>query len=193
VAGTSPRCAGAEKSPCRLQHCRPVSALPRRPAGHRAPGRRRRFPQLRRQPARRSHHRVQPGRDRPPGRPATQEGAVMSWIAWKMLTGDRSKYIGIIFGVAFASLLMAHQVSIFCGIMRRTTSQIADIHEANLWVMDPKVQYVEEAAPLHDTDLHRVRGVPGVEWAVRLYKGLVRARMSDGNFRQVVLLGLDDA
>ncbi|HKB42444.1 MAG TPA: ABC transporter permease [Gemmataceae bacterium] len=117
----------------------------------------------------------------------------MSWIAWKMLTGDRSKYLGIIFGVAFASLLMAHQVSIFVGIMRRTTSQISDIHEANIWVMDPKVQYVEEAAPLHDTDLTRVRGVPGVEWAVRLYKGLVRARMPDGNFRQVVLLGLDDA
>ena len=51
----------------------------------------------------------------------------MSWIAWKMLTGDRSKYLGIIFGVAFASLLMAHQVSIFCGVMGRTTSQIKDV------------------------------------------------------------------
>jgi putative ABC transport system permease protein len=35
--------------------------------------------------------------------------------------------------------------------------------------------------------------VPGVEWAVRLYKGLSRARLSDGNFQQVILLGLDDA
>jgi putative ABC transport system permease protein len=68
----------------------------------------------------------------------------MSWIAWKMLTGDRSKYLGIIFGVAFATLLMAHQVSIFAGIMRRTTSQIRDIHEAKIWVMHPESKYVEE-------------------------------------------------
>ena len=37
----------------------------------------------------------------------------MNWIAWKMLTGDRPKYFGIIFGVAFAALLMAQQASIF--------------------------------------------------------------------------------
>src|SRR5262249_22050834 len=117
----------------------------------------------------------------------------MSWIAWKMLTGDRSKYLGIIFGVAFASLLMAHQVSIFCGIMRRTTSQISDVREANLWVMDPKVKYVEEVIGLSDTELHRVRSVEGVDWAVRLYNGLVRSRQPDGIYREGVRRGLDDA
>src|SRR5262245_49082068 len=106
----------------------------------------------------------------------------MSWIAWKMLTGDRAKYLGIVFGVAFASLLMAHQVSIFCGIMRRTTSQIHDIHEADIWVMDPKTQYVEEVQPLKDTALHQVRSVPGVAWAVPLYKGLVRAKLDKGSY-----------
>ena len=25
----------------------------------------------------------------------------MSWVAWKMLTGDRAKYLGTVFGVAF--------------------------------------------------------------------------------------------
>ena len=38
-----------------------------------------------------------------------------------------------------------------------------------------------------------MRGVPGVDWAVRLYKGLGRARLDDGNFQQCILLGLDDA
>jgi putative ABC transport system permease protein len=42
-------------------------------------------------------------------------------------------------------------------------------------------------------DLHRVRGVPGVEWAVPLYKGQVRARLADGATRSLILLGLDDA
>jgi putative ABC transport system permease protein len=117
----------------------------------------------------------------------------MNWIALKMLTGDRSKYLGIVFGVTFASLLIAHQVSIFCGIMGRTTSQIKDVAQADVWVMDPKVRYVDEIPALLDTDLHRVRGVEGVDWAVRFYKGTARARLSNGNFRQVVLLGLDDA
>jgi putative ABC transport system permease protein len=117
----------------------------------------------------------------------------MRWIALKMLTGDRAKYFGIVFGVAFASLLMAHQISIFVGLMRRTAAQIRDVRDADIWVMDPRVQYVDEVKPLPDTDVHRVRGVEGVAWAVRLFKGPVRARMADGTFRQVVLMGLDDA
>src|SRR5262245_57784573 len=116
----------------------------------------------------------------------------MSWIALKMLTGDRNKFFGIVFGVMFASLLIAHQISIFVGIMARTTSQIKDVQEPDLWVMDSKVRYVDEMPPLRATDLYRVRGVAGVDWAVPLYKGTARARQDDGNFRQVILLGLDD-
>ena len=29
----------------------------------------------------------------------------MNWVAWKMLTGDRAKYLGTVFGVAFGVLL----------------------------------------------------------------------------------------
>ena len=54
----------------------------------------------------------------------------MGWVAWKMLTGDRAKYLGTIFGVAFGTLLIAQQTSIFVGLMSRTASQIMDIREA---------------------------------------------------------------
>ena len=117
----------------------------------------------------------------------------MTWIALRMLMGDRAKYFGLIFGVTFATLLMTQQVSIFMGIMTRTASQILDVRDADIWVMDNKVRFIDEVPALPDTDLHRVRGVPGVEWAVRMYKGQVRARLADGNFRNVVLFGLDDA
>jgi putative ABC transport system permease protein len=116
----------------------------------------------------------------------------MNWVALKMLTGDRSKYLGLIFGVTFATLLMSQQVSIFVGIMKRTASQIIDVRDADLWVMDNRVRYVDEVPGLPDTDLDRVRGVPGVAWAVRMYKGQVRARLDDGNTRTVILFGLDD-
>lgn len=117
----------------------------------------------------------------------------MSWIALKMLVGDRAKYLAIVFGVAFASLLIAQQASIFCGLMRLTTSQISDIQGADIWVMDPEVQFIDDIKPLSENDLYRVRGVEGVHWAVRLYKGLGRARLESGSFQQIIMIGLDDA
>jgi putative ABC transport system permease protein len=117
----------------------------------------------------------------------------MNWVALKMLTGDRAKYLGLVFGIAFATLLMAQQLSMFVGIMRRTTSQLRDVQEADVWVMESRARYFDEARPLPDTDLQRVRGVPGVAWAVPFYKGQVQARLDGGGYRQVTLMGIDDA
>jgi len=117
----------------------------------------------------------------------------MNWVALKMLMGDRAKYFGIVFGVSFAALLMAQQSAIFCGLMRNTTSQIRDIQGGDLWIMDRNVQFVDDTKPLSENALYRVRGVEGVRWAVRLYKGMGRARLDDGNFQQVILIGVDDA
>lgn len=64
----------------------------------------------------------------------------MSWIALRMLMGDRAKYFGLIFGVSFATLLMTQQVSIFMGIMTRTANQILDVRDAEIWVMDNKMR-----------------------------------------------------
>src|SRR5215475_10329682 len=114
----------------------------------------------------------------------------MTWIALRMLMGDRAKYLGLVFGVSFATVLMSQQVSIFMGIMQRTASQILDVRDAEIWVMDNKVRFIDEIPALPDMELQRVRGVPGVAWAVKLYKGQVRARLADGSFRNVVLFGL---
>jgi putative ABC transport system permease protein len=117
----------------------------------------------------------------------------VNFVALKMLVGDRAKYLGLIFAIAFASFLMSHQGSMFWGLMTRTTSQIKDITDAEVWVMDPKTQYIDEINALTDDELYRVRGVTGVEWAVPLFKGLPRAKAPDGQFRVVILMGLDDA
>jgi putative ABC transport system permease protein len=117
----------------------------------------------------------------------------MIWIALKMLTGNRSKYFAMLFGVSFACMLMAQQLSLFVGLMRNTASQIRDIQGADVWVMDPSVQFVDDIKPLSDNDVYRVRGVPGVAWAVRLYKGQARTQFREGNFKQFILIGLDDA
>jgi len=110
-----------------------------------------------------------------------------------MLTGDRAKYLGLIFAIAFCTFLLENQTSIFAGILRRTGSQIWDVSDADIWVMDPKTEYFEQTKALKDTDVNRVRGVEGVEWAVRLFKGNPVARTLDGKFASCFALGLDDA
>ncbi len=110
-----------------------------------------------------------------------------------MLTGDTTKYLGLVAGVAFAVMLMAQQSAIFVGLMLQTAAQVIDVVDADLWVMDPRVIYVEEVEPLPESALWRVRGVPGVDWAVPFFKGLAVARAPDGRLQQVYVLGVDDA
>jgi putative ABC transport system permease protein len=117
----------------------------------------------------------------------------MNFVAIKMLVGDRAKYLGIIMGLTFASLLITQQLAIFLGLMTRTYGAITDLSQPDVWVMDPKVQFIDDIKPLQDTELYRVRGVQGVEWAVPLYKGLLKARLDNGNFQTCNVFGLDDA
>jgi len=114
-------------------------------------------------------------------------------MALKMLFGDRGKYIGIITGITLASVIMIQQPGILISILSHTYSFISDISLPDIWVMDPKVQFIDDSKPLQDTQLYRVRGVSGVEWAVPFYKGSQRVRLSNGELVQSNLLGFDDA
>lgn len=116
----------------------------------------------------------------------------MHYFALKMLIGDRAKYIGIVIGLTFASLLITQQSAIFAGIMGRTFSFLTDVGLPDIWVVDPQVQYIEDIKPLQDTEVLRVRGVKGVEWAVPMYKGGLKARLPNGTFQSCVVIGLDD-
>jgi len=62
-----------------------------------------------------------------------------------------------------------------------------------IWVTDPGIAQVDEVKPIADTAVDRVRSVPGVEWAVPLYKGLLRARLSNGEYHQISLVGLESS
>lgn len=117
----------------------------------------------------------------------------MNRIALQMLTADRGKYLGLIFAIAFSTFLLQNQSSIFAGIMMRTGSQVLDVTDAEVWVMDPATQYFDETKALKDTDVARVRSVAGTAYAARLFKGLPVARTREGAFHQAIVLGIDDA
>ncbi len=46
----------------------------------------------------------------------------MYHIALRMLLGDRGKYLMLVSGLTFATLLMTQQASVFCGLMLWTTA-----------------------------------------------------------------------
>lgn len=111
-------------------------------------------------------------------------------LALKMLLGDKAKYIMLISGLTFASLLMTEQAAIFCGIMQWTGSTLDNVG-APIWVVDPMVEQINDTEAMRDTDVSRVRSVEGVAWASPFYQGMLRTRLRDGSFKFVQLLGID--
>jgi putative ABC transport system permease protein len=117
----------------------------------------------------------------------------MFYVAFRMLVGDRGKFLGIILGLSFASLIMTQYPAIFTGIMSRSYSFITDLGLPDIWVMDPKVQFIDDSKPMPGTKLYRVAGIEGVAWAKPLFKGTIQARLHDGAFQVCNLIGLDDS
>ena len=90
----------------------------------------------------------------------------MLWIAIRMLTGDRQKFFGLVFGIAFSTLLITQQLTIFVNLIERGASGVYNVGEAQVWVMDPVSRTTEVAYAMPSTALDKVRSVEGVEWAV---------------------------
>jgi putative ABC transport system permease protein len=116
----------------------------------------------------------------------------MSVIALKMLFGDVAKYIMLVAGLFIATFLIIQQSSVFCGLMLRTAATLFNV-SAPIYVVDEKVEQINETNPLRDTDVMRVRSVSAVEWAMPLYRGFQRVRLEDGSFKNVELIGIDEA
>lgn len=117
----------------------------------------------------------------------------MVTIALRMLLGDKTKLLGLVFGVAFSTLLICQQVSIFLGLLGRASSVVNDVREADIWVMDPSVRTIDASFPLRDTELARVRGIEGVAWAAPFFKAAVQVRTRSGRLESATILGVDDA
>lgn len=111
-------------------------------------------------------------------------------LALKMLLGDHAKYLMLISGITFATILMTQGAALFCGLMSWTSSTLRNVR-SEIWVADPKVEQVGDMKPLRDTDVNRVRSVEGVAWAAPIYQGNLQARLSDGASKLITLIGID--
>ncbi|MCC6949869.1 MAG: ABC transporter permease [Phycisphaerales bacterium] len=117
----------------------------------------------------------------------------MTHVALRMLFGDRTKYLTLVLGLAFAALLMNQQGAIFLGLLFQATGPLQNVKQGDLWVVDPGIKWVLEYRSLGDQRLSRVRSVPGVEWAEPFFNGWAVTELESGDFEKVQVLGIPRA
>ena len=91
-------------------------------------------------------------------------------IALKLLVNDKSKFIALLVGITFAVFLMIMMMSMFSGILARSSSSVYNIG-AKIWVMDPAVNNATSSIPMPDYVLSNARSIHGVKFAVPVYFG----------------------
>src|SRR6202162_3365959 len=114
-------------------------------------------------------------------------------VAMKMLLGDRAKYVGLLFGIAFTSFLVTFAGSYFCGFMTRGFALIAATPAPDVGCRSPAVESTEQTTNIPDSALPRVRSVDGVLSAVPLALATADARFPNGRFQSFQIIGVDDA
>jgi len=115
------------------------------------------------------------------------------WIAIRMLTGDKTKFYGLLFGIAFSTLLITQQMTIFFNLVERGASGVYNNASGDVFVMDKVSRTTDITYPLPPTALDAVRSVPGVEWAVPQLRASAAVRTRQGDLEQVAIIGVDDA
>ena len=117
----------------------------------------------------------------------------MIWIAIRMLTGDAQKFYGLVFGIAFSTLLITQQLTIFVNLIERGASGVYNVSSADVWVMDPVSRTTDVNFAMPSTALDKVRSVEGVEWAVPHLRAGASVRTGEGDLEGVSVIGVDDA
>ncbi len=117
----------------------------------------------------------------------------MTWIAIRMLTGDRMKFLGLVFGIAFSTLLITQQLTIFVNLIGRGATPVYNVGTVDLWVMDPVSRTPDVVFPMPATALDKVRSVPGVAWAVPHLRSVASVRTPVGDLEGVSIIGVDDS
>ncbi len=113
-------------------------------------------------------------------------------IALKLLINDKSKFLALLLGITFAVFLMVMMMSMFSGILKRSSSSVLNIG-AKIWVMDPAVNNATSSIPMPDYVLSSARSINGVKYAVPLYFGGALVKLKNGSYQAATVVGLDDA
>jgi putative ABC transport system permease protein len=113
-------------------------------------------------------------------------------IGFKLLVNDKTKFYALLMGITFAVFLMMQMTAMFAGILNRAYSTVTNIG-ASMWVMDPGVNTPTSAIPMPNYVLDAVRSMDGVSYAVPIFVGGTLAKLNNGIYQSVTVVGLDDS
>jgi putative ABC transport system permease protein len=117
----------------------------------------------------------------------------MITLALKMLIGNKASFIGVIFGIFLATLLISQQSAIFLGLVSRSYRTVTDIPTPDVWVMDPATESIDRVRSMPANYLDLVRSTIGIEWAAPLNLRNMPLVTQAGLYEVCELYGIDDA
>lgn len=115
-------------------------------------------------------------------------------VAFKMLIGNRASFLGVIFGIFLAILLITQQSAIFLGLLSRSYRMVTEIPAPNVWVIDPATYGEDLIRSMPEEYLGTIKSIPNIEWAVPINYALFPLREpSSGIYNIAEVYGIDDA
>lgn len=110
--------------------------------------------------------------------------------AWRNLTIARGRFFISLFGISFATFLMALQGSLLYGFSL-AASRVVDAIDADIWILAPGTVAFEYAAGVEERLVWLVPGVPGVAAAGRGSSGWAEIQKENGDRFAVIAVGVD--
>lgn len=113
-------------------------------------------------------------------------------LAIKSMLADRGKLATSLLGVAFAVVLVNLQGGLLLGLIEKT-SLLVDCGQADIWVGHRHTHNVDVGSLIPERWIQRIRGLEGVERAEPYLVMYSEARVGDGRFEPVIVVGCEQA
>lgn len=109
-----------------------------------------------------------------------------------MLIGNSAAFIGMIFGIFLAILLISQQSAIYLGLVSRSYRIVSNISSPDIWVIDPATKGEDLIRSMPKDYIQYVRSTPNIEWAVPVNYLLLPLTTTSGKYRVAEVYGIDD-
>lgn len=109
-----------------------------------------------------------------------------------MLIGNRAAFIGMIFGIFLAVLLISQQSAIYLGLISRSYRLVTNVPLPDIWVIDPATKGEDLIRSMPKDYLQYVRSSPNIEWAAPVNYLLLPLKTTSGKYKIAEVYGVDD-
>jgi putative ABC transport system permease protein len=113
-------------------------------------------------------------------------------LATKAMLADRPKLLTALVGVTFSVVLVNMQGGLYIGLIRKA-SLLVDYGQADIWVGHRHMNNVDIGTFIPERWVHRIRAIEGVRRAEPYLVAFGDARMPNGRFENVIVVGSDPA